>query len=201
MGDQVLRKRLVQAVVAFVVFSAGLVFGPTPAHAVGEAYGPYYLVNYYTAFGANPQCLADPGASTANNVQQILYACGYGGQLSHNVAAVTNSDYWIANSPNGKCLVPYGGSTSSGAWIVQYDCNAALSVRWRYIEMEPNFPEPCPHFPHTGMTYCTYHVFKIQNLSSNLCIASKDGVVSQLTGLVQYPCDAVASNLWVQIKA
>ncbi|GAA3272820.1 RICIN domain-containing protein [Dactylosporangium vinaceum] len=191
-----------QAVVAFVAFAATMVSAPTPAHAVGEIYGPYYLMNFNTAFTAHPQCLADPGSSTANNVHQILYACGNVDQLFFNETAVTNSDYWTYNLASGKCLVPYGGSSSSGAWIVQYTCNSAASARWVYKKVDPGFIGACPRHPDTGASYCEYQVFEIQNKSgSQQCIATQNGVFTQGTGVVQYPCNADTTNWWVQIKA
>jgi hypothetical protein len=192
----VLRKRLVQSVLAFVLLGLATVLPQAPAQAVGEVYGPYYLMSWGT-FGVNSQCLADPNASTANNVQQILWNCGSGGQKFSNETAVTNTDYWTFNSSNGKCLVPQ--FLSPAAAIRQTTCTTATVGRWAYDRIPSGIA--CVEFPSTGVTHCSNLFFRIRNLSSGLCIASQLNLIAAGTKLVQEPCNNDFNTVWLQFAA
>ncbi|MFI5916332.1 RICIN domain-containing protein [Dactylosporangium sp. NPDC051541] len=169
-----------------------------PAQAAGNVYGPYFLMNWNSVTGA-AQCLADPGASTGNNVQQILWNCGSSGQKFSNETAVTNTDYWTFNYANGKCLAPQ--FSSYGAAIVQTGCTTATTGRWAYDKVRDSSNPICVTFPSTGVQHCTTLAFRIRNLNSGMCIASQLDQVTAGTKLVQYYCDDRYTNVWLQFAA
>ncbi|GLL04617.1 RICIN domain-containing protein [Dactylosporangium matsuzakiense] len=191
-------KRLVQSGLTLVLLGLALVVQQEPAHAAGTVYGPYYLMNVGAADAGNLQCLADPGASTANNVQQILWNCGSSGQKFSNETAVTTTDYWTFNYANGRCLAPLNASRASGAAIVQTACTTATSGRWAYHYVGDGSLTVADF---GGQLRASTLVFTIQNLNSGLCISAKNGGSIAGTQLVQVACSSAAADKWVQFPA
>ena len=191
MGIRMLLKRLIRSAVTFALLGLAVVIPQTPAHAaIGEVYGPYYLMN-----SRGGVCLADPNASTGNNVQMILWNCGSGGQKFNNETAVTTTDYWTFNADNGKCLAPLNASKASGAAIVQTSCTTATSGRWAY------------HAAGDGSTICVFIIgklncsnklFTIQNLNSGMCISTQGGTPANGTKVVQVSCGDDTAKYWRQ---
>lgn len=59
----------------------------------------------------------------------VALAVAATGFIGSGVASAAGPTYPIFTG-NGKCLVPYGGSSSNGANIVQWDCNGSAAQEW-----------------------------------------------------------------------
>lgn len=84
--------------------------------------------------------------------------------------------YQLVVQISGKCLAPVGGSTASGANMVQVTCGTALSQVWSLSA--------------TGSNYA------LVNKSSSLCLDVGGDQVSPDALLVQRPCTAAPSQGW-----
>jgi hypothetical protein len=79
------------------------------------------------------------------------------------------------------CLTPYGGSTSNGANIVQWDCSRVANVtahNWTWEQVSGGN--------------------QIRNRASNKCITLYGGSTSNGTNLVQWECNGSAAQKWYQ---
>jgi hypothetical protein len=85
----------------------------------------YHVVNYNSG-----QCLAVPGASTANGTQVIQWPCG--NYADHYWAFGTDSTgkMHIINYNSGQCLAIPGASTANGAHVIQWPCGTWPDHYW-----------------------------------------------------------------------
>jgi GH43 family beta-xylosidase len=88
----------------------------------------------------NGLCVDISGASTADNATVIQYACHTNNNQRFRLQAVTiagvTNTFNLVAVHSSKCIVPAGGSTASGALLVQLPCSTATSRVWRL----PGFP-------------------------------------------------------------
>jgi hypothetical protein len=169
---------------------------PTPAHAIGEVYGPYLLSD-----GVN--CIDNPNSSSSNNTVMIIYTCsGNSNQLWSNETAVTNSDYWISNGASGKCLTVSNPSTAgNNTPIIQYSCNSGTNERWKYEQQQPCSGSCAINNPWilNGVRYNFVGFFKIKTLlSGGRCITVKNASHTSGATLLQYDCSSPGANVWMQ---
>ena len=60
-------KRWFQSLLACCVVGLGVALVPVAAHATGEVYGPYLLVNYDTFLtSSSPKCIDNPKSSKSD---------------------------------------------------------------------------------------------------------------------------------------
>lgn len=73
---------------------------------------------------------------------------------------------------NGKCLTPYGGSSSNGANIVQWDCNGSSTQEWWYDSQN-----------------------RLRNANGK-CVLPYGGSTSNGANIVQWDCNGSAEQRW-----
>jgi len=188
-------KRWFQSALALVLVAMGVAVVQTPAHAIGEVYGPYLLVNAGT-FLDSPQCIDNPNSNKNDNTIMTIYNCNGGSnQQWANETAVTSSDYWTFNEASHKCLTVQNASSAQSAKVLQFTCNSGTNERWTYtaVDRSDTFTMILG-----GKTYTSRVVFEIENLKSSLCLGTSNGVLTSGTQLVQTGCSNISPNWWIQ---
>jgi hypothetical protein len=189
------RKRIFQTALAFVMLGVGVVLPQAQAQAIGEVYGPYYLLDMNSR-----KCLADPNSNTSDNTKMIIWNClGTKDQKWYNEPPVTNNDYWTFNAASNKCLTVQNASTSDNAAVIQYTCNHGTNERWAYVK----YSLGGGIIPVTvaGHHYAIDAYYQIVNVKSGRCLTVKNGDIADGAALLQFDCNSPGSNTWAQLVA
>jgi ricin-type beta-trefoil lectin protein len=172
-------KRLLQTAIGVVTLIAAVILPQTVAMAVGEVYGPYYLVDVNSGL-----CIDNPNSNPNNNVTMTIYNC-LGG----------NNQKWN-NETSGKCLTVQNARPDDNAAVLQFTCNSGTNERWTYQSANPDNDL----FVATigGQKRITQKLFKIKNLNSGRCLTVKNASRNSGATLLQFDCTKAGSNVWAQ---
>ncbi|MEU6259623.1 glycoside hydrolase [Streptomyces sp. NPDC047043] len=116
------------------------------------------------------KCLDDPGASTTDGTQVIIYAC--------NGAANQNWTMTGAGELRGygnKCLEAYGQGTANGTKVGIYTCNGGANQKWTLTE--------------SGA---------IAGLQSGRCIDVSNEATADGSPVALYDCNGQANQRWTR---
>jgi cytochrome c len=160
-------KRFFTAALAIVAVTTGLMFAASPAQAA-TAYA--HLTNVHSG-----KCVDDPNFATGNNVGMDQWTCVSQTNENWRFERGSSNDLLIRNQSSGKCLTVLGGSTASGALIVQYTCTTAnKNGQW-------------------GTTDTLAGGYDIMNAHSGLCITVEGASSGNGARLIQRACSYAAS--------
>lgn len=90
---------------------------------------------------ASGKCLNVQGGSTANSAKVIQFACG--GSSAHNdqwstvkIRTVGGADYYnLVNRKSHRCMNIQGGSTASGADLIQFTCSSGANSSFSWADV------------------------------------------------------------------
>ena len=160
-------KKFFTAALAIVAVTAGLMVAASPAQAA-TAYAR--LTNAHSG-----KCIDDPNFATGNNVTMDQWTCVSQSNENWRFERGSTNDLLIRNQSSGKCLTVLGGSTASGAAIVQYTCTTVnKNGQWETTDTIAG-----------GYT--------IMNAHSGLCIAVSGASSANGARLIQKSCSYAAS--------
>jgi hypothetical protein len=191
-------KRWFQSALALAMVATGVAVVQTPAHAIGEVYGPYILLNAASWRLGAKQCIDNPRSNLNDNTVMTIYNCNLGrNQQWYNETAVTRSDFWTFNEVSRKCLTVRNASTAQGEKVIQYTCTSGTNERWTYRLVDDN---TLYIMTIAGRQYTSHLTFEIENLKSGLCLSTNNGAMTSGTQLVQVGCRNVSPDRWIQFK-
>ncbi|GAA3346922.1 hypothetical protein GCM10020358_59790 [Amorphoplanes nipponensis] len=160
-------KKFFTAAFAIVAVTAGLMFAASPAQAV-TAYA--HLTNVHSG-----KCVDNPNYATGNNVVMDQWTCVSQTNENWRFERGSSNNLLIRNQASGKCLTVLGGSTASGARVVQYTCTTVnKNGQW-------------------STTDTLAGGYSIMNANSGLCIAIESASSANGARLIQRACNHAAS--------
>ncbi|KAA2260653.1 ricin-type beta-trefoil lectin domain protein [Solihabitans fulvus] len=115
------------------------------------------------------RCLDDPGASTQNDTQVIIYDCNGAQNQKWTYAA----DQTLATM--GKCLDASGGGTTNYTKVIIYDCSGGQNQKWTFA------PDGT-----------------IRGVQSGLCLDVANGATGNNSPLQLWTCSAGPNQTWTR---
>lgn len=123
------------------------------------------------------KCADVTGASTADSVAVIQYACGGGTNQQWRLQNLNNGYYQVVARHSEKCLDVKGASTSAGVVVQQYTCGSGTNQQWRLSG--------------AGSGYDT-----LVSRNSGLCLDVSGAATADHASIVQYTCTGATNQQW-----
>jgi poly(hydroxyalkanoate) depolymerase family esterase len=116
---------------------------------------------------ASNRCLDNPGGSTTNGTQAVLWDCNGGANQSFTRTSAGELKV------NGKCLEAYGWGTANGTKAVIWDCTGGANQRWNV---------------NSNGT--------ITNVHNGLCLDATGGATANGTQIILWACSGTSNQRW-----
>lgn len=151
----------------------------------------WLIGNWYGASNApDHYCINNPKASTANNVQQIIYSCINSSDLPYPNGKWYLDDsknpghYNIRNYQSGKCLTIQSAHIANNQPIIQYTCNLGSNEVWI----------PDPTFKKDPQGFDMYNWTSEANTS--YCLTVQNASTANGAKLILYRCNFKTNQNW-----